>query len=73
MKRKQPSGTNPPSNRWFRNGTIYLLLLAVLVVILFRASSMVPGQSERTDLTTLAQDVKAGRISAIEVSQDGST
>ena len=71
MKRKQPSGTNPPSNRWFRNGTIYLLLLAVLVVILFRASSMVPGQSERTDLTTLAQDVKAGRISAIEVSQDG--
>ena len=71
MKRKQPGGTNPPSSRWFRNGTIYLLLLAVLVVILFRASSMVPGQSERTDLTTLAQDVKAGRVSAIEVSQDG--
>ncbi|MFN8484939.1 MAG: ATP-dependent zinc metalloprotease FtsH [Anaerolineae bacterium] len=71
MKRKQPNGATPPSSRWFRNGTIYLLLLAVLVVILFRASSMVPGHSERTDLTTLAQDVKAGRVSAIEVSQDG--
>ncbi|MCW5850739.1 MAG: hypothetical protein KIT87_11750, partial [Anaerolineae bacterium] len=70
MKRKQPNG-NPSSNRWFRSGTIYLLLLAAFLIILFRASTGVTGRPQRMDLSTLATEVKAGRVQSIQISQDG--
>ena len=71
MKRKPTSGGNIPSNRWFKSGTVYLLLLAAFLLILFRASVGVPGRTTRWDLTTLAKAVRDGKVSLIQVSQDG--
>ena len=70
MKRKPTNGGTPVS-KWFKSGTIYLLLLAAFLIILFRASTSVSARTQRTDLSTLANDVKAGKITAIQVSQDG--
>ena len=70
MKRKPTSGGNQTTNRWFRNGTLYLLLLAAVLIILFRATPGITGRTTRWEVSRLAQEVKAGNISAIQVSQD---
>ena len=70
MKRK-PTNGSPSSNRWFRSGTIYLLLLAAFLIILFRASTGVTGRPQKMDLSALAAEVKAGRVQSIQISQDG--
>ena len=70
MKRKPTNGGTPVS-KWFKSGTIYLLLLAAFLIILFRASTSVSARTQRVDLSTLANDVKAGKVTAIQVNQDG--
>jgi cell division protease FtsH len=57
-------------SRWFKNGTVYLLLLAAFFVLLFRFAGSTPRQ-DSIDITQLAQEVKAGKIARITVSQDG--
>jgi cell division protease FtsH len=57
-------------SRWFKNGTVYLLLLAAFFVLLFRFAGSTPRQ-DSIDITRLAQEVKAGKIARITVLQDG--
>jgi cell division protease FtsH len=61
---------NTSMSRWFKNGTVYLLLLAAFFVLLFRFAGSTPRQ-DSIDITQLAQEVKAGKIARITVSQDG--
>ena len=59
-------------SRWFRNGTIYLLILAAFFLILFRLAS----SGERQDVVPINQvaaEIKAGLVRSIAVGSDQAT
>jgi cell division protease FtsH len=61
-------GTVSPS--WFRNGFVYLLILVAVVALFFSFFSQGGKETNRIDVATLAQWVKAGDVERIEVSGD---
>ncbi|RMD57561.1 cell division protein FtsH, partial [Candidatus Parcubacteria bacterium] len=59
-------------SRWFRNGTIYLLILAAFFILLFRLANS-GEQQEVIPINTIANEARKGLVQSISVASDEMT
>lgn len=60
------------SSRWVRNGLIYLIIVVIVVALFYNVYSASTGPTS-VPITTVAKDVREGRVSKILVSGDDLT